>query len=485
MGSTSIVWLKRDLRLSDHLPFYHALHAGQPLLILYIFEPELLGDEHYDERHWRFIWESLEDMSQVLQGYGHSIHICFGSVVEVLNHVFDQFPEATLLSHQETGIRTTYDRDRAVAQLCSARGVDWKEFGQDGVFRGWSHREKWFSAWREFIHQRIQPLDWSLVGTQEWEVPEGFRLPGRYEVTWSTPNDAFQKGGCTRAWAEIKELTDRGAQNYMKSISKPAASRDHCSRLSPYLAWGSISIREVYQCAAAQLPKGHNRSGFLDRLRWRSHFIQKFEMEDRKEFEHVNRGYEHLSYTGNPEHFLAWKKGETGFPMVDACMKCLEKTGYINFRMRAMLVSFLTHHLFLDWRNGVHHLAQMFLDFEPGIHYAQFQMQAGVTGINTLRVYNPIKQSQDHDPEGVFLKRWLPGLENLPGAFIHEPWKMTMMEKQWYGQEIPSYYFNPIIAPDELGKGREALWAMKKDPRVIKDGQRVLKRLTNPGRRNA
>ena len=124
-------------------------------------------------------------------------------------------------------------------------------------------------------------------------------------------------------------------------------------------------------------------------------------------------------------------------------MKCLIKTGWLNFRMRAMLVSFLCHHLQLNWKDGVYHLAKLFLDFEPGIHYTQFQMQSGVTGINTIRVYNPLKQSKEKDPAGLFIKHWLPELNHLSPKFIHEPWKLTLIDLN--GHQLPGIYHQPII----------------------------------------
>ena len=350
------------------------------------------------------------------------------------------------------------------------------------------NRKHWRHQWKKRILKEIDDPNLNKLKC----IPFSFPITSKMnEVTlprsWMISDSNFQRGGEIEDWNTILHFINERSSNYNKSISKPNESRIGCSRISPYLAWGNISLKQLHKIYRESYQKSkHKRAlkSFESRLNWHCHFIQKFDSECRMEFENVNRGYDDIRTDIITGFVDAWKDGKTGYPLIDASMLAVKQSGYLNFRMRSMLVSFLTHHLWQPWQTGATHLAKLFLDFEPGIHYPQFQMQAGTTGTNTIRIYNPVKQSKEQDSDGVFIKEFVPELRRIPKALIHEPWKLTAFEQEMYNCKIGVDYPYPIVDITNTYKwANSQLWSKKSDSKVREESKRILKVHIKPGRR--
>lgn len=484
----TIHWLKRDLRLQDNENLWQAMQEESPVLLLYIFEPALQGDPHYSDRHYNFIKESLTDMNDRLKAHDSLVLSVQGEVIPIFIQLQEYFEIKKIFSHVETGIKKTYDRDKRFKKWQQKCKIPWIQYINNGVQRGLKNRVGWVKDWEWWMSepQRVfLPQHRDLISTKIiHSLYKHFTI-----VSLETPkNNSFQKGGTSMGIRYYSSFLGERIIDYNHHISKPLLARKSCSRLSPYIAWGNLSVREIWQRAKAirkQSPYKKQIDSFTSRLRWSAHFIQKFEMEDRMEFVSVNKGYHKLNKNSNPKFSKAWQEGKTGFPIIDACMRCLVGTGYLNFRMRAMTLSFFTHNLWQPWQDAAPFLARQFLDFEPGIHYPQIQMQAGETGINLLRIYNPIKNSYEHDTDGIFIKKWLPELQKVPLKYIHEPWTMSLLEQQFCDTYIGKDYPKPIINSKETQKfATNTLWKLKEDTLVKKDAVRILGRHTLVDRNN-
>mgnify|MGYP005848955027 CR=1 FL=1 len=460
----NIVWFKRDLRVEDHEALTQALEYG-PVLPVYILEPELWRQSDMSYRHYMFLQESIIELDQALSELGQPLIIKTGEAIDVLEDLHQRHTIKTLWSHQETWNNWTYKRDKAVKQWCSKHGIQWHEPAQNGVIRRLTNRDGWAARWYHQMKQPILKAPAQLRPIQEkpGTLPETTELGLEKDMMIDR-----QKGGRIQGLKLLNSFLYERGENYTRQMSSPVTAFDSCSRLSAHLAFGTLSMREVFQACEIrnqeirQMPPGTKGKwpsavrSFGGRLRWHCHFIQKLEDEPRIEFENMHSAYDGLRENDFDEnYFEAWKNGMTGYPLVDACMRALTATGWLNFRMRAMVMSFATYHLWLHWRKPALHLAKLFTDYEPGIHYSQVQMQSGTTGINAIRIYNPVKQSFDQDPNGVFIRRWIPELRDVDQAFIHTPWQAVLTKNN---------YPMPIVDEKQARKAAaDKLYSLRKD----------------------
>ena len=494
-----VVWFKRDLRVLDHAPLARASRRGE-CVCLYAYEPELFESTEFDPSHLVFINQALAELDRSLGALGGRLTVRVGRMPDVLDELNRTLGVEGIWSHQETGGAITYARDRRVARWARARGISWVEVPQDGVVRRLRSRDGWAGLW----------LD--AMGRPEVAPPRAIRTPSGMDhgvilspralgLADSTKAEA-QRGGESAAHSILRSFLDRRGIGYPGSISSPSTARRGCSRLSPHLAWGCISTRQVHRAigdrerdlrdaweAGLDVDRRWWRAlrSFRDRLRWRGHFMQKLEDEPAIEHRNFSRAYDGLREGSFDQgRFEAWCEGRTGYPMVDACMRALHLGGWVNFRMRAMLMSFASYHLWLHWRPTSVHLARHFLDFEPGIHFPQVQMQSGTTGINTLRIYSPAKQVLDHDPLGTFIRRYVPELEPVPDEHLAEPHRMPPLFQKMIGCEIGRHYPPPIVDHAKAYRlARDRMDAVADHPEARREATRVLFKHGSRGRRRA
>ena len=448
-----ILWFKKDLRIFDHKPLLEASKTFIPTIPIYIFETNYWKQPFSSKRHWYFIHDCLLDLDKQLKSINSELFVFKDGIIKVLKIINKMFNLKTIYAHEETSNLWTYERDKKVIEWCNLNEVKFHEFPTNGVIRKLKNRNNWSKLRNKRMSEELYKKPQSLKTLKNAFMTN---IPSKNDKVFEKGLIAsYQKGGRKRGIALINNFLNKNLDNYLKHISGPSLSEKFCSRLSPHLTHGTISVKEVYKLIDKHkkecdlhgiLYNKRSLSAFRSRLSWRCHFIQKLEDQPLIENTCMHIAYEGMrSKSPDKRKFEAWKSGKTGFPFIDACMRYLIYHGWITFRMRAMLTSFASYDLWIDWRKSGYVLAKLFTDYEPGIHYSQLQMQSGVTGINTLRIYNPIKQSMEHDIDGVFIKKWVPELKKVPISFIHEPWKMNLETQINCNCLLEKNYPKPII----------------------------------------
>lgn len=457
-----LIWFKRDLRAHDHPALNHAAGLGA-VLPLYIVEPDYWALPDTSARQWAFTAECLEDLRGQLATLAAPLLVRVGEARNVLERLCRQHNITRIVSHEETGNAFTYARDRRIAAWARSAGIIWDEVPQSGVIRRLASRDHWQSRRDTFMAaEQLAPPALNAVPGLEPGL-----LPTARALRLTEDKCAHRQMGGRAQGIDLLNsfLTQRGAP-YRSAMSSPLTAERACSRLSPHIALGSLSLREVVQATqarAAEYPGGRwgaALSSFQARLAWRDHFIQKLEDQPNIETRCLQTAAELLRRSSDPARLQAWANGETGLPFLDACLRYLAATGWLNFRARAMVMACASYHLWLDWRVTGAVLARRFTDYEPGIHWPQVQMQSGTTGINIPRIYNPVKQGFDQDPTGVFTRRWIPELKAVPDTYLQAPWRWSGA-----GRVLGRRYPEPIVDVTTAQRdAREAVWGMRRKP---------------------
>lgn len=457
MEAINIVWFKKDLRLADHAPLYHAVQAGLPVLLMYCFEPSQTQHPTYSERHSWYAYHSLADMQQQLKPLGITLHLSQLEFTQVLETLLPHYQVHTVFAHRETAMLHTRQRNEAVAAFCSLNGITFQEFPATGVLPASQvDPPNWLQQWKTAIHAPIYTLNLGKITTpdlpkhivQQLLPPTLPSLIGKSNKQFK-PDKAWQKPGETNAHELLTNFILHKASNgYQKKRGLPHESATASSRLSAPLAFGNITIKQIYwQLKQLKLDSTHQHdlTIFKQQLIARDYALQMFEMNPQIEQQNLNYAVNGIRLKWNEALFEAFIQSKTGFPLVDAAMLCLQKTGFINHRLRALLASFVAHHLWLDWRKAAAPIAKLLVDFEPGIFYWNLQNLSSCTGLNPLNILLPAKEAKRIDKNGLFIKQWLPQFKLIPGALCGHPALLSDLEQQMYHFKPGKDYPLPIV----------------------------------------
>ncbi|MDR0139391.1 FAD-binding domain-containing protein [Metabacillus idriensis] len=402
----NVVWFKRDLRIADHKPLADAALYGE-VLPLYAAEPSIWSEEDYSARHFQFVRESLEDLQSALEDRGGRLFTHIGEMEEALSAVFKTYGPFTLYAHEEKTGRAAHERNERVREWMNERGLTFLEYPINEKNSGRTFQDRWN------LFCQSEPFESPGQIRVPADSPISFHIGAEKLKTFAVSGEPIrfgQQGGEQQAVETLETFLQERFHSYKENGSNLLQSTVSSSRLSPYLAWGNISFRKVVQKTSIKIENCDNLflvkqlTSFQERLKERCKLMEQ---------ENV------LESERNPlkkdELFLRWFNGETGIPMIDAAMNCLHKTGWIPSKYRGVLVSFAVNTLSLNVQMCADALASLFLDYEPIIHVHQIQKMS-------QKVQDPVKIGKKEDSDGVFIKRYLPSLSNVPAKHIHEPW---------------------------------------------------------------
>lgn len=451
----NLCWIRRDLRLTDHHALSESLKADGQTYILFIFDKSIIDILPKDDRRITFIFQSLKEIETKLNEKGSSLIIRYGNPIEVLKEVVKEFNINSLFFNRDYE-PSAKKRDEEVIKYFSKQGVNVTHFKDHVFFEKHEvttdkreiykvftpYKNKWLATFRaqeEYIPNykvdlnKLAPFknNHSLMNFN-WMMAIG-----------KDPTDNVLIGGESIALKKLKDF-----KQYIDeyNIARDFPSLEKTSNLAPYIRMGNISVREIMRETLKHSSDGANI--FLSEIIWREFYQVILDVFPKVEKNCFKSEYDLLKYENDKNLFEAWKQGMTGYPIVDAAMRCLNQTGMMHNRLRMIVASFLTKTLLVDWRWGEKYFALKLLDFDLAANNGGWQWSAS-TGVDAqpyFRIFNPYNQSEKFDEEGNFIRVWCPELRDFSNKQIHYPHEADMLEQARANCRIGIDYPEPIVS---------------------------------------
>ncbi|WP_187986513.1 cryptochrome/photolyase family protein [Listeria marthii] len=460
---TSVMWFRRDLRVSDNKALYHASKEDDLILLFQVNPAQFITGSPSHQAFFASVAHFQQELAKTAR-----LQIMFGDPMECLQQLKEAVPtwNKVFFNRNETGYGAS--RDAAAQQFFDERQIEVHAF-HDSYLHSAEEVKKspteyykiftpYYKKWREEMKE--MPLKVTLK-------PENIRKESLFpkyeeqfaEIVHDLPvSDAGEQAANARLASFIKEdLTD-----YDKARDFPEL--DKTSHLSRYLRTGEISIRTIWQ-ALQQTEATEGRATFEKELCWRDFYNMIYVSFPDQKNEPIQENYRYIEWENSRAFFKCWQEGQTGFPLVDAAMRQLKETGWMHNRLRMITASFLTKDLLIDWRFGEKYFQQMLIDYDPASNIGGWQWAAstGTDAVPYFRIFNPTTQSEKFDPTGKFIRTYVKELVNMPDKFIHQPEKMSEKEQNEYGLMVGKDYPLPIVDHKERRKLAIARYEFSKE----------------------
>jgi deoxyribodipyrimidine photo-lyase len=470
-----ILWFRRDLRLSDNPAVQAAVASGGPVLPIFILEDDGPVRAPGAASFW-WLDKSLKALAGELEARGSRLLIGRGAAETVLRALAEESGAGSIVWSR------TYEpmaeaRDQALAAALASLGLETQACGGRLLLDPLSVRTKsgglytvftpfWRAAQAQLDPQPPAPAPEAVLAPDRWPKLQSLESLGLHPTApdWSTGFDVWRPGEAA-AQARLDLFLTEKLQAYPHDRDRPAV--DGGSRLSPHLAWGEISPRQIY-CAAQARLAAHGLEAevgkFLTELGWRDFDYSNLAQQPKLAREPFKRSLPGLKWRRSASDLEAWKRGRTGYPIVDAGMRQLWTTGWMHNRVRLITSSFLVKHLLIDWREGEAWFWDCLVDCDPANNPANWQWIAG-TGADAqpfFRIFNPVTQAEKFDPEGDYVRRWTPELARADRRWIHAPWRASPQELAAAGVRLGHDYPHPIVEHETArARALEALRATR------------------------
>lgn len=470
----SVVWFRRDLRIEDQKALAKAIAAKKPILCFFHFNPQQLSSQPSPNQS-AFV-DSVLHFRKTLHEAGIELHLAYGDMIDSFEKLLDDLPDWTdvYFNYDESGFGRK--RDQLAAQFFRKKGIQIHAY-QDHYLHGsqeilnqsgqtYKVFTPYFKVWQE--RAKETPIELDLSQGSWIELATADQVLN--QVASLTDTSHLHQAGSQQAKKRLEEFIDTTLGNYDKLRDLPAY--DGTSRLSSYLRSGEISIRQLYQ-SVSQAPASQGRTTYLRELAWRDFYNMVYVANPDQKEKSIQKAFDLVEWDNNEDYFTAWKNGQTGYPLIDAAMHQLKETGWMHNRLRMIVASFLTKDLLIDWRKGEKYFQEVLIDYDAASNIGGWQWAAstGTDAVPYFRIFNPIRQGQRFDPDGEFIRNYLPELRQLPKKFIHEPWKLPEDQADELGFQLDRDYPKPIVDHGQQRKRAIAKYQWAKEAYASQEHQ--------------